>query len=262
MSDENTEIEATQEVAEETAETAEIPQVDPAEAKARAKGWVGLEEWTEQGKDPNDWAPYKFFNEKGDMISQIQSLKRQTKEFDSRLAQSNEAWKARLEIEKANLTNQRNEAIEDADVSKVNQLDQQINEIDKQQASLSTPTQLQVDPNDVAAEEAYFATLTTRSKQVFAQTVAAPLINQGLSGQALIDAVDAEMQKEFPKTNPRRSAAPVTDSKPRQSKSNDDYSIDSLTKEDKQILSMMKSYPSFKGKSDSEILKAFKDTKK
>lgn len=262
MSDENPEIKSPEEGDQKKPETSEIPSVDPAEAKARAKGWVGLEEWTEQGKDPNDWAPYKFFNEKGDMISQIQSLKRQTKEFDSRLAQSNEAWKARLEIEKASLTNQRNEAIEDADVNKVNQLDQQINEIDKQQASLSTPAAPQVDPADVAAEEAYFATLTTRSKQVFAQTVAAPLINQGLSGQDLIDAVDAEMQKEFPKTNPRRSAAPVTDSKPRQSKPNDDYSVDTLTKEDKQILSMMKSYPSFKGKSDAEILKAFKDTKR
>lgn len=262
MSDENTEIEATQEVAEETTETAEIPQVDPAEAKARSKGWVGLEEWTEQGKDPNDWAPYKFFNEKGDMISQIQSLKRQNKDFDSRLSQNNEYWKVQLDIQKQSLLSQRNEAIEDADVAKVTALDKQIGDIDKQQASLSTPTAPQIDPADVAAEEAYFATLTTRSKQVFAQTVAAPLIQQGLSGQDLIDAVDAEMQKEFPKTNPRRSAAPVTDSKPRQSKSNDDYSVDSLSKEDRQILSMMKSYPSFKGKSDAEILKTFKDSKK
>lgn len=241
----------------------ETPEVSPAEAKARAKGWVGLEEWQEQGKDANDWVPYKFFNEKGEMIGQIQQLKKQTKEFDNRLSDNNAYWKTQLEIQKTDLLQQRNEAIENADVSTVNKLDKQINAIDEQQGKLEDQAQPQIDPADLAVENEYFTSLASKPKQLYAADVAAQYVAQGLTGQSLVDAVDAMVKKEFPPQNPRRNAAPVTDSTKSKSRSNDDdLSLDSLSKDDKMILNSLKNVPRWKGKSDAEILKAIKDSKK
>lgn len=241
----------------------ETPEVSPAEAKARAKGWVGLEEWKGQGKDANDWVPYKFFNEKGEMIGQIQQLKKQARDFDNRLSQNNEYWKSINEIEKANLVQQRNEAIENADVDTVNKLDKQIGAIDKQQDKLNAQAQTQIDPADLAVENEYFTSLASKPKQLYAADVAAQYVAQGLTGQDLVDAVDVMVKKEFPPQNPRRNSAPVTDSTKAKSRSNDDdLSLDSLSKDDKIILNSLKNVPRWKGKSDAEILKAIKDSKK
>jgi len=267
MSDtENQEIDnAPQEDVQETAETPEVPEVNAAEAKARAKGWVGLEEWKEQGKNPDDWAPYKFFNEKGDMISQIQQLKRQQKDVDSRLSMNNEFWKAQLEAQKTSLESSLEEAVESADTARVKQITGQMNDVSNQLNNLNQQVSVpQVDPQDIAVEESYFKSLSTRPKQLYAQEVAGPLVNSGLSGQALVDAVSEAVNREFPAQNQRRNnAASVTDSprKPVAAKEQK-YSIDNLSKEDKAILTSLKNVPSFKGKSDLEILKALEDSKR
>ncbi len=245
-------------------EQVEVEAVNPAEAKARSKGWVGLDEWTEQGKDPDDWTTFKSFNEKGDFIAQINRLKTQTKEFDQRLSQSNELWKAQLEMQKAQFVNQRDDAIDLADKDAVKALDKQISDIDKQMAATVAPKIDVPTPEDVATENAYLKSLDSEPKRTYAEKVASQVLasDPTLKGQDLVDAVDVEIQKHFPATNPRRASASVTDSKKAAASKSKDNSLDSLSKDDLNILKMMRNYPSFKNKSDSEILKAIEDSKR
>lgn len=242
------------------AEPEEIQSVDPAEAQARAKGWVSLEEWQEKGNDVNDWVGYNRFNEKGDMISSINSLKNDIKSVDKRLANNNEYWKAQLETQKSELLTKRNEAITQGDVDAVNKLDGEINSVDQQVNSLAMP---EVSQEDMKAELAFYDSLP-KGKQAFAQQVAAPLIVNGLSGQDLVNAVSAELEREFPATNPKRNNASVTDGKRTTStkKDDDSVSLDTLSATDKAFINTMKNTGHFKGMSDSEILKTIQDSKR
>ncbi len=243
----------------------ELPKVSEAEAKALTKGWQTKDDWIASGKDPDEWISASHFNKNGDIFKQMQSLKAGVKASEQRIADNNEFWKAKLEMEKEALLSQRNEAIEDADVSQVNKLDGQIQKIDAQAAKLEKPEQV-VAQEDIDAENTYFASLTPM-QQAYANQIAAPYLSQGLSGPDLVEAIDAQIKKESPAPeapkNPRRAKAPVTDVKKRSTSVDDGkMTVDNIGKDDLAVLQSMRSMSTKYAKmSNAELIKVIEDTK-
>lgn len=248
-------------------EVAELPKVNPNEAKARAKGWLPSEElkvkFEESGRDfdQTEVVSAKQYLEKGEMIGELNRLKKQNRDTDQRLSDNNLFWKSQLDKQKQYLSEKRDAAIDLADKDEVKKLDSQINDIDQQSAKLIAPVK-QNDPEDVKAENTYFASLN-KGHQAYAQQVAAHFINQeGLVGDQLVDAISKEMDKEFPPVNPRREKAAVTESKSRSKSEAKELTTDTLSSEDSQVLSAMKRMNKvYVGKSDTELLKILKDSK-
>lgn len=249
----------------------DLPQVSAAEAKALQKGWQTKEDWVDSGKEADEWISANHFNKNGEVFSQIQRLKNNAKDQDQRLSDNNEFWKSQLETQKQQLVDQRNEAIEDADVAEVNKLDSKIKDIDQQTAKLGKAAPALSDA-DTAAENDYFNALSVGHRP-YAQQVAAQFIQQGLSGADLVEAVTGEVNKAFAPaenkpnakpTNERREKAAVTDSSRRSSSADDGkLTIDKLTKEDKQSLQAMRNVSArYAKKSDAEMLKILEDSKR
>lgn len=249
-------------------EQEQLPQVSEDEAKARSKGWVGKEEWVESGKDADDWVNFNHFNAKGDLIAQARRVQTLEKEFEKRLADNNEFHKANLEMRLSELQDKRDEAIDIADKDAVKKLDGEIKSIDKQIDKLSVKEPELTGPSeaDIQVENAYFNTLDTIAKKSTANYLGQQYAQQGLSGQALVNAVEADMKKEFPNTNPNRQKASMTDKKTRNSndsKEKPKYSMDDLSPQDKRILQSLKNQSAKYAKmNDSELLKIFNDSKR
>ncbi len=243
----------------------ELPKVSEAETKALTKGWQTKEDWVASGKDADEWISASHFNKNGDIFKQMQSLKAGVKASEQRIADNNEFWKAKLEMEKEALLSQRNEAIEDADVSQVNKLDGQIQKIDAQTAKLEEPKPT-LSEEDAKVENDYAASLTPM-QQAYANQIAATYLNQGLSGQDLVDAIDAEVKKESPAQeppkNPRRAKASVTDTKKRSTSADDGkMTVDNIGKDDLAVLQSMRSMSTkFAKMSNAELIKVIGDSK-
>lgn len=244
----------------------EIVEVNADEARARQTGWVSKAEWIEQGKNEDDWISAKRYNSTGDLISQIKGLQSQVQNFDQRIANNNAIWTAKLENERSELMAKRDQAIEDADKTQVKALDEQIQKVDMASAQIQLDSNqvqaqppAQPDPN-VQLENEYFAKLP-RGQQPFAAQVGQQYAQTGLVGQALIDAVQNEITKEFPQVNMRRNGASKTDTG-RTRASVDSLTLDSLGADDKRALSALKrTHPRYAKMSDSELLKVVKDSK-
>ncbi len=270
---ESAEVES-QEVAEQeqpvTTEEKELPQVSAAQAKALTKGWQTKEDWTDSGKDPEEWISASHFNKNGELFSQMQNLKHGMKQQDKRIQDNNVYWQGQLQIQRDDLIAKRDEAIEDADKGAVREIDKQINQVDKQvnQLNQSKQEQVQASPEDLQAENEYFNNLTVQQAG-YAQQIAGSFINNnGLSGADLVAAVTKEVNKQFniapkPAVNERREKASVTDSK-RSSKPQDGkLTVDTLTAQDKASIQAMRNVSkTYANKSDAQMIKILNDAKR
>lgn len=279
MSDLNAEIEqelvdgqeVQEEVAEQEAVEQDLPQVSEAQAKALQKGWQTKEDWVASGKDADEWISATHFNKNGDVIRQMQELKRAVKGTEQRLADNNALHAAKLQVEREQLLQQRDNAIEDADKVEVKRIDKQINSIDQQAVSLNQAAP-QAPAEDLQVENNFFNSLPFGQTQ-FAQQAAAHYINsQKLSGQELVDAVQTEIQKQFnttpvnneptPKVNERRNKPSITDAKKPAARKPQGASVDSLTAQDRSVIQSMRNMSStYAKKSDAEMIKILNDSK-
>lgn len=211
----------------------EVDVVSEDESKAREKGWTDLDEWLESGKDKKDWVTAKHYNERGEWINERRSHQQKQSEFEQRLSDNNKIWQATLDKRIEELNNKRDDLIELADKDGVKEIDKEINTLEKEKAKNQPPSPTQ---EDIDVENEYFATLDTRAKKALAQQVGSELSQKGLKGQALVDAVRAEVDAEFPRTNPNREKPGVTDkSKPAAGGAKSVSSISQLKGEDKII---------------------------
>lgn len=240
----------------------QLPQVSVAEAKALQKGWQTKADWTESGKDPDEWISANHFNKNGEMFSQMQRLKSNAKNQDQRIADNNVMWKTQIEMQKQELLDKRDDAIEDSNKDEVKKLDSQINQLDQQAAKLTTAEVPQLSQEDAIAEQTYFNSLNP-GQQPYAQQVAQHFINQGLFGEDLVNSVSAQVIKQFPPTNPRREKAPATDNSKRTSKIEDGkMTVDNLTSEQKAVMQSMRNVNArYAKKSDAEMIKILEDSK-
>lgn len=205
--------------------------VSPEVEKASSDGWVSKDQWVEKGKDPDDWVSAKKFNERGSMIGQIKALQKQNAEsektFSQRLDRVNNFHEQQLKTKLAELKTQRREAIEQADIETVEELDAQIDEI-KAVAPEETKTDETKEEDETAAPGEWTKGENKSMKDWNGQNewidddddprshFAKGRFNKHLSaGKSVDDAITAlnkDMAKAFPKKNAARDNAPQQES--------------------------------------------------
>jgi len=128
--EENTEQLGGQEISEDDQEIDQGPELTQDEERATKHGWRPKEDW---GGDSDEWVSAKKFNERGDMIGKIRSLEnrftdRET-DFKSRLDHQKKLHEAQLKVTISDLESKRNDAIDDADRNKANNIQDQIDQV-------------------------------------------------------------------------------------------------------------------------------------
>jgi len=113
------------------------PVIDEKEVAAREQGWVSLDEWTEQGKNPADWSGAHAFLRFRDMASNDKSLRselRETKEGITKMLQQFDSMNQRQQQKhKSELQAAMKQAREENDFDGYEQAANQLSEIEQHQ---------------------------------------------------------------------------------------------------------------------------------
>lgn len=263
---EGQEIVEIKEIDKQPTEDKELPSVSEAEVKALQKGWQTKEDWKESGKDPDEWISANHFNKNGDVYSQMQRLKKNASASDQRIADNNALWKTQLDMQKEELLEQRDEAIDDADKDQVKKLDGQIDRLKEQSAKLEALQIPPVSPEDTAIEQTYYDSLDITHRDYANQATTYYVNKFGLSGEELVKYVSQAVNKQYPPItpiNPRRDKASVTDTSKRSSKAGDGkITVDNLTRDEKSVMQSMRNINvKYAKMSDAQMIKILQDSK-
>lgn len=120
----------------------EGPATNEQESMARSQGWVPLEEWEEQGKDPSEWVDAREFNYRGQLMDRIKTQTRQLKQQEKSIQELKDGLRAlsehnkkiaKVEFEKAKraLKQQKITALENHDYETVADLDDKIADLSR-----------------------------------------------------------------------------------------------------------------------------------
>jgi hypothetical protein len=227
-----------------TPEPEVVPEVNPIEQRAMEQGWVPEDEWK---GDPADWRPAKEFIDRGELIREIQNLKRDNRairegvqEFKKHHEQVKAlAYKQAL----ADLRADKKKALEDGDADAVIEIDDKIADAREAQRAAEAAPQPEVatptEPNQefVKWESRNGWYRQDRAMKAVADQVANDLHARGERDVVrMLAEVDKEVRKAFPAKfeNPNRAKAPSVEgsSKPARVGDSDVY----LTEMEKQIM--------------------------
>lgn len=245
------------EQAEEIQEPAEQPEVSQAEVDAREKGWTDIDEWKESGKEEDKWVTAKHFNERGSWFTQRKTMEQTIADGDKRVADNNKYHKANLEETINELNEKKSDLVELADKDGVKEIDKKIDSVKDEIESLkpSAPSQ-----DSIKIENDYLSSLDTRSKKATANQICQEILStNNLSGQALVDAVKAEMTKEFPEVNHNREKSTTDKSTASSGKGSRKYSsVKQLKGQDAKIAQSFEN----SGMTEKQILSILNDKEK
>lgn len=125
-------------------ETSTEVEIEPAESKARESGWVGKDEWVEQGHEAGEWVSAEVFNARGELFDKIHRQNREMGEMrkviddlkthQGKLAKA-EREKVLAELKRAKATALENEAYDD-----VVDIDEKIDEVKATKVEQPTTT--------------------------------------------------------------------------------------------------------------------------
>jgi len=160
---------------------------DNQENKARSFGWKPLEEYISDGKDPHDWVSAEVFNVKGEFIGK---MKGQERDFDQRLSGVKKLHEAQVKV----LKKDRDSAISEGDVDRVNEIDKEINDLNTPDAPQGYYTHPSID-----AWNARNPWINENSdKSEYARDVFSSQVNLGLGPAEALAIVDARVSRQFP----------------------------------------------------------------
>ena len=174
------------------------------------EGFQTREQWEESGKNPDDWRSPKTFEDFKSITEANKRLHQKvdhlTNSFEQRLKGVSTMHQAQLRTQAEELNAQKKEAIEDADVDKVNQIDQQLNGINQQQSELNQGQQNELQQvakyfNDF--ENYYTANFPDKALDI-KDKLNGVLARHTDPNQAAAE-LDAYVKTLTPSTNPRRS---------------------------------------------------------
>lgn len=239
-------------------EQQEPAEVSADEQQARDKGWVDLEEWKEQGKDPADWGGYRAFNKNGSILAQKYANERKHQEEIQNL---NQYHKVQLESRIKELESKRMDAVEMADTDAYKQAQGEIDELQKQQAQIQKQSQPEISQADQQIENEWQNNNKWYNGNDPKGVIARDAANRNLhlTGQEFIDAIEREVSKAFPQVNQNRQRPSMTEkSTPRTVKS-EKPTMDSLTADER------KAWNNFSGNkhmTEAKFLKAVENSRK
>lgn len=195
----------------ENQENTSAPEVSPIETEAQAQGWVPKEEF--QG-DEHKWVDAGEFLRRGELFKKIDQVSRTAKqaqqtlaEFKNHYAKVKETeYKHALETLKA----ERKSAMVDGDFDRVENIETRMDDIKAEAVNALNEIRTQPAPEVYPEVAAWVETnkwySTDLPMKAYADTVAAQLNKQGITGPDLLKGIDSEIRKAFPGkfTNPNR----------------------------------------------------------
>jgi len=193
----------------------ESPQLTPAQTKASGNGWTDKQTWIDSGKDADDWVSANRFNEKGDMLDQIKSLRdnatHSKQDFEQRLDNQQKLANIQLEAQRKDLTNQRRDAIENADVDKADAIQGEIDALNTAPvAAKPAAASSQQSEDDWNTNNPWI--LEETPKAAYAKQQYTVALGRGESSADAIKSMEAKVAEHFPANNPRRESAPAQES--------------------------------------------------
>lgn len=191
------------------------PEISPDVEQASKGGWMPLDDWKAKGKDSDDWVSAKKFNERGQMMDSISSLRKQVdsqaNDFGNRIASLTKLHEAQAKQAIANLVDKRDQAVDLADRDAVNKIQGEIDDINAAPVPQAQPPAANEHPdqhllNEWNTNNPWIREVTPKSDFAigsFNRHCAA-----GRSTAEAITMAEADLRKEFPPINSRRDNAP------------------------------------------------------
>jgi len=202
---ENTEVEEAEEVQE--AQYAQ-KESNPDEDRAMRNGWRPKEEW---GGNADDFVSAKKFNERGEMIGTIRTLQKQVNEqqrdFGSRLDNQKKLQEAQMKVAIADLETRRNDAIDEADREKANNIQGQIDDYRNQAVPEVAPEQDSESKSTAldAWDKNNSWILESTPKAAYAKMKYGQYLQEGKSTEQAISLMEGDISSSFPEVNHRRN---------------------------------------------------------
>ena len=234
---------------------------------ASSHGWKDFDLHIKNGGDPDKWVSAEVFNERGRSIkSSMKQKSNHNRDLMEKLKGVNEVHQVhteQLDIKIAELTEKRNEAIEDGETDKVTKLDSAIEKTKAGKAKLeaSVKTVNEVPPEDIyheaqwGKETVWFSEKTP--KGAFARDVASRALHDGYHGEDLTNHIEAEVLKAFPLVNENRKKPGLSDKGNKKSYSKETLTMDSLSGDEKSVAQSLMN----RGKSEKEVLEMVKNSR-
>jgi hypothetical protein len=157
------------------------------EEKASSSGWKDFDDYVAEGGDPAKWKTADAFNTFGELIGTIKQTKR---DFEQRIEGVHKLSQAQIAAERARLSAERDQAIDDGNRATVHALDKQIQNLNVNPVPV-TNTAL----DDWNAQNAWIfedSPKSSRAKDVFGRAVAS-----GKPINEAIELVEADIRKNF-----------------------------------------------------------------
>ncbi len=235
------------------------PEMSAAEEKARGGGWKPESEWEEDDpKKPREFASAEEFNIRGEFIGRIKDQDRRMSDmetqFNTRADNMNKLHKQQIDSQRADLISKRDDAIDLADREGANKIQDQIDNL--AEVPESTPADTGQTALDAWNAKNRWAAERT-PKAAYAQALLADYVNQGMSYQDALTAIDTDIAREFPDINADRDNHPSSEggSKPGVKRQARKLTMSDLTPDE------LKQYRAMPGawKSDAEFLQTVQD---
>jgi len=127
--------------------------VDSDEERAMQSGWVPQDQWK---GDPNLWRPAREFNERGELLTHIKKLNKESHEMKRAIAALGEINRKTAEYERekalADLKVMRKEAFRNQDIDMADELTEKMEELKNADVSASVDESAPVKPNEIFLE--------------------------------------------------------------------------------------------------------------
>lgn len=183
--------------------------------RAMRDGWTGKKAWVDSGKDEDEWVSAKKFNERGQMMGDIRSLKKENDAIQANIDKRLEDQRKYLDIQHkmsiSTLEGQRKTAIEEADVDRAESIQGQIDSLKE-----NAPVDIQpAAPQNKQPDADLLDRFNTSNPWVKDRTPKAMWMideftrnfNSGMGTQEAIEAAEKSVSASFPSVNPRRQEA-------------------------------------------------------
>lgn len=197
----------------------EVVETNPVEEKARSTGWVNQEEWTEQGKNPDDWVSAEVFVARAPMIERIEKQGKLIKRMGQTLEQFKQHYtrveQASYEKALATLKQQRREALEAGELAVAEDIRDRMDEMKQTQPRNNEPPQEFL---EWMAENPWYE--DEPELKDYADFKAAQFAAKGVKQADLLPKVEEAVKKRFKEhfSNPMRQTASAVETGGRASK--------------------------------------------
>lgn len=237
----------------------QAPTQTPAEIKARADGWKSEDEWGDDAAKPAECVSAEIFNERGIWISKHKDQQRRMDEMEvntnKRIDQQRKMMEGMNEARITELTQKRDDAIDDADREKANNFQDQIDTVKSSKAEEPKVANHQTEIDNWNSANPWI--LGTDPKAAYAKQQCAAYQNNGMSVPDAIAAMEKDINKHFPDVNPQRDEQPLQEkgTKPGVKRAAAKLGMGDLTADEKKYyLSMPSAW-----KSEAEFLQTVQD---